>query len=547
MSSPEEKLQHSRLSQIQKRGALAVCVLLWGMTAQIALVGIVLERSDLYLVGLSGLFALITSLIYWRDPFDESVQYTSAAALAVQIGLVVYQLSGHAWQIDMHMQFFAALATLAVYCNWKVIAFYTLLVAMHHIILTIILPIAVMPVEADFGRVAVHAIVLLAEAIALIIITRLVSHSLKAADASTERARQAQEEAEEARATQEIMAAQVEQQRSQELAIKDRVVGEVEAGLIRLSEGDLRTMIESPVDNPFPADYEKMREAFNQTLRVQEDLLNRVDLVTESVRSEAIEIGTAAKQLFARAEAQTESLQDGQASLQIVINLIEESLRLITEAIEESSKNELQVELGGSVTQETVGAMGAIEESSKQISRIVGVIEDIAFQTNLLALNAGVEAARAGDAGRGFAVVATEVRGLAERAANSAQEIRVLIAQGSKHVGAGSALVHKTTNVLAEVADRASAIRKFMDELSTGAEKQANQMRAAKSVIDQAGSMNTQTLQSAQDAQLVATNIGRQVENLLTTLHAYLTPPEKIEWSEIEGAIEAAHPRKSVS
>ena len=92
--------------------------------------------------------------------------------------------------------------------------------------------------------------------------------------------------------------------------------------------------------------------------------------------------------------------------------------------------------------------MGQIEQSSKQITDIIGVIDEIAFQTNLLALNAGVEAARAGDAGKGFAVVASEVRALAQRSSEAAEEIKTLIKASSEHVGSGVKFVGESGQAL---------------------------------------------------------------------------------------------------
>src|SRR4029077_17730583 len=100
-----------------------------------------------------------------------------------------------------------------------------------------------------------------------------------------------------------------------------------------------------------------------------------------------------------------------------------------------------QAEKGGSVVNQAVKAMSDINDSSKKVADIIGVIDDIAFQTNILALNAAVEAARAGEQGRGFAVVATEVRNLSQRTSAAAKEIKALIKISVENVGGGSKLV----------------------------------------------------------------------------------------------------------
>jgi methyl-accepting chemotaxis protein len=149
--------------------------------------------------------------------------------------------------------------------------------------------------------------------------------------------------------------------------------------------------------------------------------------------------------------------------------------------------------------------MERIEESSKQISQIISVIDDIAFQTNLLALNAGVEAARAGEAGKGFAVVAQEVRELAGRSANAAKEIKTLIETSSTQVGTGVTLVNQTGTALGEIESQVSKINDLIQSIVTGAREQSTALAEINSAINQ---MDQTTQQNA--AMVEETNAATQ-------------------------------------
>ncbi len=256
-----------------------------------------------------------------------------------------------------------------------------------------------------------------------------------------------------------------EQQREQAIVVEN-----LSTGLLRLSQGDFSTKIETP----FAGEHEKLREDFNKTVTTLNETLGHVVSAVNRIRNGAAEINQSSNDLSHRTESQAATLEETAAALEemtVSVKSAADSARSVEQITGEAKQ---EAEVSGGVVQNAVTAMTEIEQSSKKIEQIISVIDDIAFQTNLLALNAGVEAARAGEAGRGFAVVASEVRALAQRSSDAAMEIKSLIGESSKQVEAGVDLVGKAGDALQMIVERVNNISQLVSGIAEGASEQSN-------------------------------------------------------------------------
>ncbi|NLR97148.1 HAMP domain-containing protein [Rhizobium sp. P38BS-XIX] len=252
-------------------------------------------------------------------------------------------------------------------------------------------------------------------------------------------------------------------------------------GLKHLASGDLFFQL----NEAFAPDFESLRADFNASVSQLADVLGEVAQSAHSIDGGTREISISANDLARRTEQQAASLEQTAAALdQITVNVsnsskrAEEARLVAIEASASAAKS-------GAVVAEAVGAMQKIEQSSNEISSIIGVIDEIAFQTNLLALNAGVEAARAGEAGKGFAVVAQEVRELAQRSATAAKEIKTLIGTSAVEVSGGVKLVRETGEALAAIQNYVATINKHMDSIATSSREQSVGLGEVNTAVNQ--------------------------------------------------------------
>jgi methyl-accepting chemotaxis protein len=158
--------------------------------------------------------------------------------------------------------------------------------------------------------------------------------------------------------------------------------------------------------------------------------------------------------------------------------------------------------------------MSAINESSRKISDIIGVIDGIAFQTNILALNAAVEAARAGDQGRGFAVVASEVRTLAQRSANAAKDIKGLISDSVKKIESGNALVGKSGETMKEVVNSIKRVNDIMADIAAASAEQSQGIQEVSTAVSQMDEMTQQNAALVEEAAAAAESLQSQANQL---------------------------------
>jgi methyl-accepting chemotaxis protein len=308
-------------------------------------------------------------------------------------------------------------------------------------------------------------------------------------------------------------------ERAAEAGAQRAVVEALAAGLDHLSAGDLVFRLETP----FAGGYEKLRADFNAAMQILQQSMATIAGGAHSLQAGAAEITQAADDLSNRTERQAETLGKTATALGQITATTGKTAARAGDARGIAAKSQASAERSAGILRETVAAMSAIEGSSGQIGKIIGVIDDIAFQTNLLALNAGVEAARAGEAGRGFAVVATEVRALAQRSADAAKEIKGLISTSGAQVGQGVGLVGETAKALALINTEIAELNEVINAIAAAAAEQATGLHEVNEAISQMDQVTQQNAAMVEQTTAAAHNLAEATGQLTTLVARFRT------------------------
>jgi methyl-accepting chemotaxis protein len=232
----------------------------------------------------------------------------------------------------------------------------------------------------------------------------------------------------------------------------------------------------------------------NDLLDTVSAVMTEIKAASREVSNAAAEISTSTTDLSQRTEEQAASLEQTSASMEEMAATVKKNAENATHANELTRGTREVADRGGEVVAQAVMAMARIEESSRKISDIISVIDEIARQTNLLALNAAVEAARAGEAGRGFAVVASEVRSLAQRSSQAAKDIKDLITNSSSQVQDGVQLVNRAGASLKDILTSIVKVADIVAEITNASAEQASgidQINKALSQMDEVTQQNS--------------------------------------------------------
>ncbi len=318
------------------------------------------------------------------------------------------------------------------------------------------------------------------------------------------------------------------------LDVVDNGLNQIVKVVSSLSEGDLTMRMKGEHAGAFG----RLKDDVDSMASQMEDMLGQIAEVSDAVRGATDEILSGITDLSARTEHQASSLEETTASMEQLSVTVRQNADSAEEANQVAAAAQESAVTGGEVADRAVQAMGRIEESSKKITEIVSLMQEIAFQTNLLALNASVEAARAGEAGRGFSVVANEVRALSQRSAQASKDIRDLITNSDNQVREGVKLVGEAGTALDEIVDSVKSVAKHVSGIATASREQTGGIEQVSGAITGMDEMTQQNASLVEEANASIRTAMVQVTDLQRAVGFFKTASAAVRLPQASGTTE---------
>ncbi|AXS39176.1 methyl-accepting chemotaxis protein [Breoghania sp. L-A4] len=482
------------LEELRVQFARAFVVFIWANVPVVLGAAIIYEGvppliAGLFAAGLAG----ATTFAWLRAGSGVLTRLVSSVSMAAMVCLLVFSLStgslssAGSFQLDGHMYFFAALAMIAGWVDWRALAAYTAVVAVHHLAFNFLLPYAVFPEGTSFLRVVMHAVILVVQFAVLVwLVDRLGKAFASSQMTSTA--------AEVARAETDALLKTEEQRGRDERVKQDRI-----AERIVTFRGEVQTMLAGI-------------GGAAELMRSTADVLSGV---ADSTQLRASDTAAISEQASSNVQTVASAAEELSASISEIARQVEQTTQIVNKATQGARASNQKV--------------AGLADGANKIGEVIGLIQDIAEQTNLLALNATIEAARAGEMGKGFAVVAAEVKELATQTSKATEEIGAQVAaiqaSTSDAVDAIGAItetmdeVNKYTAAIAAAVEQQGAatsdISRNVAEAADGTGQVAANVSGLQAAVGE-------TTESAANVQTAASDVSKQAQALNTAVEAFL-------------------------
>ncbi len=445
---------------------------------------------------LAVLMAMLPGFMAVQARTDATARLLVSLTAMIMPVLLLFVFESQPWQIDLHMIFFALLAMVAILCDWKAVCASATVVAVHHIGFGLLVPAWVFGSTGSFGRIALHAVILIVEAGTLMWLGNAMM-------TLTERI--ARDNAERERAEAGLAAERALQ--ADTVAVVTTALAD---GLAALSEGDFTADIEIG----FPESYAMLRSNFNAALASLRHLVGSVSESATGIQSGSVEIAEATEALARRTEGTAGTLEETSAALSQIDEHIKATSEAAVTTVQRTNQAIATVGDGRATADQAVQAMGRVSESAKGIDSVIEGLDKIAFQTRVLAMNAAVEAGRAGDAGRGFAVVADLVSALAMRAEEEAKRARDQLTVTQLEIGTAVEAVRRVDGAFQDISTDVAGVHGLVRGMADDNAAQSSaisQISAAICAMDQTTQQNAAMVEETSAA---ARNLTVEVDAL---------------------------------